>query len=335
MKNCACSSVPGLKGLCLCAALGAAALWGLPTAGAAELSEVQETLDVRYHNDSERQRLDVAAPAGARGAPVVLFIHGGSWMYGDKNRFGLYRGLGRFLAQHGVVAVMANYRLTPAVRHPEHVKDVARAFAWTRRHVAEYGGDPDRIILCGHSAGGHLVSLLATDESYLKIPELKLGPADWAAIKGVIGVCGVYHIPAPAEFDRMADGLLGSLLEEAGVDMAEVAGIRGLLVQAGQGLNPFPKVFGRDPEVCRLASPVNHVRKGLPPFLLLHAEEDFPGLPEMAREFTDALRKAGNTVDLLKASGRTHRSILFQLTGDDPVGEALLSFIARHAATKP
>jgi acetyl esterase/lipase len=314
----------------MCAALGAAAFLSLPPAAAVEVSSVQETLDIRYHDASERQRLDVVAPNGARAAPVVLFIHGGSWMYGDKNRYGMYRGVGRFLAQHGVVTVLANYRLSPAVRHPEHVKDVARAFAWTRRHAAEYGGDPDRIILCGHSAGGHLVALLATDESYLKSAELKLGPRDRAAIKGVIGVCGVYHIPAPQEFDRMADSQLGSLLEEAGVDVAEVAGIRGLLVQAGQGLNPFPKVFGRDPEVCRLASPVSHVHMGLPPFLLLNAEKDLPGLQEMAREFADALQKAGNTVDRMTVAGRTHSGILFHLSdGEEAVGKTMLSFITR------
>src|SRR5438270_867168 len=80
---------------------------------------------------------------------------------------------------------------------------VGRADAWTRRHVRDYGGDPDRIILCGHSAGGHLVALLATDETYLKDPALKLTDADRAAIRGVIGVCGVYRVPGPQEFKAM------------------------------------------------------------------------------------------------------------------------------------
>src|SRR6266851_5939819 len=145
---------------------------------------VQETLDIRYHDASDRQVLDVLRPKGLEDRPVVLFVHGGAWMIGDKCLFGLYRNFGRFLAKNGIVAVMINYRLSPDVKHPEHIKDVARAFAWTRRHVKDYGGDPDRIFLCGHSAGGHLVSLLATNEAYLQDESLKLQDADRKAIRG-------------------------------------------------------------------------------------------------------------------------------------------------------
>ena len=115
---------------------------------------LQETLDVPYAHDSDLQALDVFAPKRAADRPVVLFVHGGAWMFGDKNMLGLYRGVGRFFARHGAVAVCVNYRLVPFVKHPEQVKDVARAFAWVCAHVRDYGGDPDRIFLCGHSAGG-------------------------------------------------------------------------------------------------------------------------------------------------------------------------------------
>src|SRR4051794_2017887 len=94
---------------------------------------VEEALDLRYHGHDPRQVLDVFRPKGQTGRPVVLFVHGGAWMIGDKNFFGLYRGVGRYLASHGVVAVLINYRLSPQVRHPEHVRDVARAFAWVRK----------------------------------------------------------------------------------------------------------------------------------------------------------------------------------------------------------
>src|SRR5436190_5806535 len=110
-----------------------------------------ERFDLRYCNGSKRCKLDVIAPAGKKNLPVVLVVHGGTWMFGDKNFFGLYRDFGRFLADKGMVAVLTNYRLSPGVKHPEHVKDIARAFAWVRRNVGKYGGDPDRIILCGHS----------------------------------------------------------------------------------------------------------------------------------------------------------------------------------------
>src|SRR5262249_10941217 len=133
---------------------------------------------------------------------------------GDKNLLGLYRGFGRFLARHGIVAVMINYRLSPAVKHPEHVKDVARAFAWTRRHIKDYGGDPDRIFLCGHSAGGHLVSLLATNQEYLKDKCLDLKDEDRAAIRGVISVCGVYLIPSDDEFTSLVADMLAGLVSK-------------------------------------------------------------------------------------------------------------------------
>jgi acetyl esterase/lipase len=267
---------------------------------------------------------------------VVLFVHGGGWMGGDKDFFGLYRGVGRYLARHGIVAVLANYRLSPAVRHPEHIRDVARAFAWTRRHAAEYGGDPDTILLCGHSAGAHLVSLLVTDDRYLKNPELKLGPEDRSAIKGVAAVSGVYRIPLPEEFNNLAAGLLHQLLEQAGVDPHEAAGMSGLLLAAGNGLNPFRRAFGDDPKVCKDASPANHVHPGLPPFLLMYAERELPGLADMAQEFATALRRAGNTVELLAMPGRSHSKILFHLVdADDPVGGALLTFIARAAGHRP
>src|SRR4051812_16796841 len=74
---------------------------------------VEEKFDVRYHDDNPRQVLDVFWPKGAEGRPVVLFVHGGGWMFGDKNLFGLYRGVGRFLASKGYVAVLTNYRLSP------------------------------------------------------------------------------------------------------------------------------------------------------------------------------------------------------------------------------
>src|SRR5205823_5671892 len=99
----------------------------------------------------------------------VFFVHGGAWRNGDKSGIlGVYSALGRFLVRHGLGAVIINYRLSPAVRHPAHVQDVAKAFAWTHKNIARYGGRPDQIFLCGHSAGGHLVALLATDPTYLK-----------------------------------------------------------------------------------------------------------------------------------------------------------------------
>src|SRR5439155_11237646 len=119
--------------------------------------------------DSYRHRLDLFLPCGVKDYPVVVLVHGGAWVIGDNRCCGLYSSVGEFLARHGIGAVLPNYRLSPGVKHPEHVKDVARAFAWTRAHIREFGGRPDQLFLVGHSAVGNLVSFLAIEELFLRV----------------------------------------------------------------------------------------------------------------------------------------------------------------------
>jgi acetyl esterase/lipase len=138
--------------------------------------------------DKERHTLDVYVPKGKKDFPVVLFVHGGSWKSGHKN---IYAALGQSLAADGIGCVICNYRLSPAVQHPAHVEDVARAFAWTSENITKYGGSKEHLFLCGHSAGGHLVSLLVTDPQYLKAQ--KHAPGE---VKGVAALSGIYEISA-------------------------------------------------------------------------------------------------------------------------------------------
>jgi acetyl esterase/lipase len=312
--------------------LYAAVFFALPSATApAKTYDVLETHDIRYHDASERQVLDVLRPKGAQGRPVVFFIHGGAWMFCNKDFFGLYRGFGQFLASQGMVAVMVNYRLSPAVKHPEHIKDVARAYAWTRRHIKDYGGDPDRIFLCGHSAGGHLAALLATNESYLGDENLKLKEADRRAIRGVISVCGVYLIPTGDEFAALVADMLTDLVSNGERPM-RLRSLMGRMVRNVSDLNPFPLVFGEDVKVCEQASPVKHVRKGLPPFLLVNAELDIPTLPLMTKEFAKALRNEGNEATTVTINRRGHGMIVFLARStDDPLGKSVVEFVTKHA----
>jgi acetyl esterase/lipase len=170
-----------------------------PVVAVQQLDEVVEKRnldygDGAYDNEPEADRgfhkLDLYLPKGRKNFPVVVFVHGGAWLIGDKSDFGIYAAIGRMLASHGIGAVMVNYRLSPKVQHPEHIKDVARAFAWTHKHIAEYGGRPDRLFISGHSAGGHLAALLSTDESWLKAEGLKL-----TDVRGAMPISGVYSIP--------------------------------------------------------------------------------------------------------------------------------------------
>jgi acetyl esterase/lipase len=220
------------------------------------------------------------------------------------------------------------------VKHPEHVKDVARAFAWTRAHIADYGGCPTQIFLVGHSAGGHLVSLLATDETYLKAEGL--GTAD---IRGVIAISGVYRIP-----EGKMNVTLGGTSPSA-FRLSELVPVRGAsgpvgsAVSGGSGLpvklNVFGPAFGDDPKVRQDASPLYHVRRGLPPFLIVSAENDLPTLPAMAEEFHQALLDHGCEAQLLKVEKRNHNSILFRaIEPEDPVARAMLEFIGSHATSQ-
>ena len=167
--------------------------------------EVRVVRDLAYYDgedaDPKKHRLALYLPRGKTGFPVLLFVHGGGWRNGDKKYlFDVYGRIGRAFARNGIGTVVTNYRLSPKVKHPAHVQDVAKAFAWTKRHIAEYGGRADQIFLCGHSAGGHLVALLATDPRYLKAEKLSLGD-----ICGVVAVSGVYRIP-PGRLFRSAFG---------------------------------------------------------------------------------------------------------------------------------
>ena len=151
--------------------------------------DVTVALDVPYTGEAdagERHRLDVYMPKGRKDFPVFFFIHGGGWRNGAKDGFARH---GLAFAKNGIGFVAINYRLSPKVKHPEHIKDVARAFAWTVRNVGKYGGRPDAIFVGGHSAGGHLAALLGTDESYLKAEKLSLKD-----VRGVVPISGVFDV---------------------------------------------------------------------------------------------------------------------------------------------
>lgn len=115
--------------------------------------------------DGARHKLDIYAPE-QRGepAPVVFFIYGGGWSRGERSD---YQFVGRALAAKGFVTVIADYRLVPEVRYPDFLEDSARALRWVQDNIANYGGDPKRLFLSGHSAGAYNAVMLALDPSFL------------------------------------------------------------------------------------------------------------------------------------------------------------------------
>ncbi len=147
------------------------------------------------YGQGPRRKLDVYAPrarGGAQGGgqpalPVVVFFYGGSWASGHR---GGYAFAGRSLAAQGFVVIIPDYRLVPEVTYPAFVEDGAAAVIWARAHATEYGGDPSRIVLVGHSAGAYIAAMLAIDDRWLG--------AARHSVRGFVGLAGPYDF---APFD--------------------------------------------------------------------------------------------------------------------------------------
>lgn len=133
-----------------------------------------------------KDKLDLYVPPGPGPHPVIVFIHGGGLLQGDKS---IFAGLGQYFVRRGFAAAIVNHRLSPGVSHPAHIQDAAAAFAWVYRNVERFGGDPKRIILAGHSSGAYLAALLATDPRWLGAHDL-----DSSAIRGVVPISGFYDV---------------------------------------------------------------------------------------------------------------------------------------------
>jgi acetyl esterase/lipase len=158
----------------------------LPNGAEAPNVEVKKDIPYGKPEDEAKHKLDLYLPKGIAGAPVFCFVHGGAWRYGDRWQ---YAPLGKRFAKEGVLMVVPSYRLAPKNPYPAQIEDVAAAFAWTVQHIAEYGGDTNRIYIGGHSAGGHLSALLTLHERYLQAHGLSA-----KSIKGVIALSGVYNL---------------------------------------------------------------------------------------------------------------------------------------------
>ena len=140
--------------------------------------------DIAY-GEGPRNLLDIYMPAAKpEKAPVIVFFYGGNWNSGSRAD---YLFAGEAFASQGFVTVIADYRLYPEVKFPDFLYDSAQAFAWARKNIASYGGDPQRMYLAGHSAGAYNAAMLAYNPDYLKGVGVEL-----SAVKGFIGLAGPY-----------------------------------------------------------------------------------------------------------------------------------------------
>jgi len=230
--------------------------------------------------DSLRHRLDIYQPRRtAAPRPVVLFIHGGSWNSGSKDDL-LYKAIGRRLARQGFVGVVISYRLSPQVLVPQQADDCARALAWTVAHIKDYGGDPARIVLMGHSAGGGLAALLATGSDTL---------------------LARHGLPATAAHAVLLD-------DPAGLDMLDYL-TKMQYPNDAQYLVPFSK----DPAVWRQSSALYHVRAGAPPYSIYIGGDTYPSISSSAERFRQRLKQLGQEPTYTILPGKKHVGMVTQL----------------------
>lgn len=259
--------------------------------------------DIPYAGTPEfRQTLNVYAPATkpTKPAPVIFWIHGGGWQGGEKTDVQLKP---KFFTDLGYVFVSTNHRYVKAVPMNEIFGDVAKALRWTHDHAAEFGGDPDRIVIMGHSSGAQLAAYLAIDERPLKAEGLSL-----TMLKGCVPVdADTFDVPAVIELataNRKAAG------------------------------KPEPKyghreIFGGKPELWTEYSSVTHVAqgKGIPPFLILY-DSAAPLTPDQAKRLEKALTAKGVSAKAFGATDTNHGKINTDLgLPSDPSTAELLSFL--------
>ena len=205
-------------------------------------------------------KLDVyRSETDATGRPVLLYLHGGGWMYGDKKDQGL--PLCNHMATLGWVCFNANYRLAPAATWPEPLSDAKSAIAWIRQHAHEYGADPSFIAIAGNSAGGHIASMAALT------PDVRSANAPNTTIQAVVPSYGVYDLTNRLQLHNpeFISGFIGQKLIKAD--------------------------FDKEPEKFTAASPRDQASKANQPWLIIQGTADTLAPLAEARDFFNALRE--------------------------------------------
>ncbi len=260
-----------------------------PLLAAAPKAGVTVTRDLAY-GPQPRQCLDLFRPERASGADVVVFVHGGAFVRGDKRATPhIYDNVLYWFARQGCVGYNVEYRLAPGAAYPAGAEDLALALAWVEAHARGHGGNPARVFLIGHSAGATHVATLLAD------PAL---PAHWAR--------------------RVAGAVLisGRLRADARPDNPNAAGVRAY--------------FGDDESLYEARSPVTHAaRLDLPVFLAI-AEFENPLLDVYGAEMLHRLALArGRAPRFLRLAGHNHISIVAHFnTEEEILGREILAFFA-------
>ncbi len=246
--------------------------------------------DISYLNDAHKlQALDIYTPAKTGSRPVLIYIHGGAWKIGDK-RSGAKHA--HFYTNQGIVFVSVNYRMLPKFKHPTFVEDIAASIKWVTDNIHNYGGDRNKIVLTGHSAGAHLAALVTSTPKYLQAHNLDLN-----TIKAVAPV------------------------DTASFDFTLQSDHQPKLIK-----RIINKAFGRTHIKRAKASPRQYVlkekREDYPDFLLFVTSELKDAI-EQTYAFHDALKSTGANVQKFILQGASHSEMNDQISQSD-------SIIAQH-----
>jgi acetyl esterase/lipase len=252
-------------------------------------------LDIHYGRESESQTLDLYVPA-TKGFGTIVYTYGGGWHSGSGKSA---TPIAEKLRALGYGCVLVSHRLFPPRTFPAQAEDLAAAFAWVKAQISNRGGDPQKLVLAGHSSGAHLSLLLATDPRFLAAHKIAI-----ADISAVVG------LSTPVDLTRHADG----------------HGYGDVLLSG-----PGAAVFGRNEALMRDASPIEHVSRGLPATLLAVGEKDFPMLEADARAFARKAAAVGSSVQVVVAPGKDHMGMARGMIDDnDAVLTAVKTFLGRY-----
>ncbi|HTT58412.1 MAG TPA: DUF3293 domain-containing protein [Acidimicrobiales bacterium] len=261
----------------------------------------------------ERHRLDVwKMPSTAQRAPVIYYIHGGAWTFGDKRQQG--RPMLHEFVSRGWVVVAINYRLAPQSPWPAQIEDATRALGWIKARIASYGGDPDRVVVAGGSAGGHLAALLAlsSEDSTWRPAEMS-EVSDWG-VRGALSFYGVLEMLGDEEHWRGLGRALRRLLEHRVVQL------------------PYD---GHD-ELYRALSPIDRIRVDSPPFFVVQGATDTLVDVHVARAFVTKFRAtAFAPLYYLELPRTQHAFDLTQSPRTSATTRAALSFAESVTSPRP
>ena len=258
--------------------------------GAAQTRAIK---NINYANDTDlANTLNIyQKKGGSSNQNVIVFIHGGSWSSGKKET---YWWLGRNLAKNNIVSVVINYPLAPNVAYKEMALACAKAVKWVRDSIAQYGGNPNRIFLMGHSAGGHLAELINADPQYFKT----IGIAN--PIKGLI------------------------LNDPFGLDMEEYLA----KAEKDHYYTDFLRTFSADSKVWQAGSPLFYVKNIQNPHLIFYGTKTYPAIQIQSERIYKILQEQKVSVKLKVIEGKKHVGMISQMIwGSNQLYQDIFQFL--------